>query len=405
MQQRHKYSCAARANRMSECDCASVDIELRRIYSQFTRNSDGLDRERFVQFNKINVSKIPARSFQSLLNRSHRSHHNEFWFDPACGLRDNAGHMFAAELARRFRGRNYKRCGSVVHSGRISGRNRSVLLESRLQSRQRFNRSVLAGSLVGFDDQRRALLLRDLDRDDFAIEATLFNRSQRLAMRVYRVLILFLSADVIPVLDYLPGAAHMPVVERAPQAVLDHGIDQLAVAEPVALARSLLQVRRVGHRLHSTRDRDVNLADSYGIGRQHHSFQPGAANLVDCKRGHTVRSARSQRHLPGRILPVARLNDVAHYDFIDNGSIDAGPLDCSPSGDHSQINRAEIPERPKKLSHRRPCAGKYEYVCHMIPFTRVCLFPAVISNYHTSFARGESNPGLVQSVAPTRLPR
>ena len=60
--------------------------------------------------------------------------------------------------------------------------------------------------------------------------------------------------------DRLGRVAHVMLLERAPEAVVDDGIVKLARAEPQALARALEQVRRAAHALHAAGDDQVGVA-------------------------------------------------------------------------------------------------------------------------------------------------
>ena len=95
-------------------------------------------------------------------------------------------------------------------------------------------------------------------------------------------------ADVVVLGDDLAGVAHVALLERAPQAVVDHRVDELAVAHAQAFAHARQQVRAVAHRLHAAGDRDVDVAGANALGGQHHGLEPRAAHLVDGQRGDVI---------------------------------------------------------------------------------------------------------------------
>ena len=112
-------------------------------------------------------------------------------------------------------------------------------LNAGFSARSTSMRGVLARRFVhGEQLRRRALLLRrQLDRHDLVLEAALLDRSDRLAMRVDGVLVLLFARDAVLLGDVLAGVAHVVVVVDVPQAVVHHGVDDLAVAQAIALAR------------------------------------------------------------------------------------------------------------------------------------------------------------------------
>ena len=92
--------------------------------------------------------------------------------------------------------------------------------------------------------------------------------------------------------DDLAGVAHVALLERAPQAVVDHRVDDLAVAHAQSLAHARQQVRAVAHRLHAAGDGDVDVAGADALVGEHHRLQARAADLVDRERGDADRAAR-----------------------------------------------------------------------------------------------------------------
>ena len=71
------------------------------------------------------------------------------------------------------------------------------------------------------------------------IESACLHCGNRLAVRVQCVFVLLFPRYVVAFSDDLTSAAHVPVIECTPQAVCDHRVDQLSIAQPIALARSL----------------------------------------------------------------------------------------------------------------------------------------------------------------------
>jgi len=100
--------------------------------------------------------------------------------------------------------------------------------------------------------------------------------------------ILGLARDVAFACAQFRRVAHVEIVVHIPEAVLDHGIGQLAVPQPVTGARLVQQIRRIAHALHAPGHHDIGIADHDRLRRQHHRLQAGAAHLVDGHAGDVI---------------------------------------------------------------------------------------------------------------------
>ncbi len=117
--------------------------------------------------------------------------------------------------------------------------------------------------------------------------------------------------------NVLGRLAHVPVLEGAPQAVVDHGIDGLLVAVFPAAADIEQKEGCPAHAFHATRDDDFRIAGTDSLGGQHDRLEPGAAHLVDREGGNGIRQICLEGRLAGRVLPHSRLNHVAENDLLD----------------------------------------------------------------------------------------
>ena len=167
-------------------------------------------------------------------------------------------------------------CGSaVVHSGRIARGDGSIFLERRLQRAQDFDRRILARPLVFVENRRRSafLLCRDLYRHDLRLEPALFDRGDRLAVRVHRKLILLFARDAILFRNVLARDSHVVVVVDIPKPVVHHRVDHLRVSQTVSLARLWQKIRSVGHRFHSARHDDRTVSCLHRLRCERDGFQ------------------------------------------------------------------------------------------------------------------------------------
>ena len=165
-------------------------------------------------------------------------------------------------------------------------------VEGGLEAAEGLERRVAPGSFVDGHDRLAALGVADGDRGDLGVEAAGVDGGDRLLVARERERVLVLAADVVLDRDALGVGAHVAVLDRAPQAVVDGRVDQLAVAEAVAEPGTREQVRRLVHRLHAAGDDDLGVAGADLRGGEHDRLQAGAADPVDRRGARPVRQAR-----------------------------------------------------------------------------------------------------------------
>ena len=148
---------------------------------ELAEDGDRLHRERLVQLEQVDVGELPADLLGDAAHGFDRRHQHELRREAARRLADDARERRQAERLRAFGRHDDERGRAVVDAGRVARGHRAVLLERRLERRQRFGGRVGADRLVAIDDDRRALLLRDRDRQDFVRERALGGRLRGLA--------------------------------------------------------------------------------------------------------------------------------------------------------------------------------------------------------------------------------
>ena len=198
-------------------------------------------------------------------------------------------------------------------------------LNAGLSCGERLRGRVGPDGFVAIDDDRVALALRNRDRQDLVLEPAGLGRPRRLLVTARGVLVLRGAIDVVVLGHDLAGVPHVALLERAPQPVVDHRVDDLAVAHAQPVAHPRQQVRAVAHRLHAAGDRHVDVAHRDRLVGEHHRLQSRPADFVDGERGDVIGQAAAQRRLARRILSEAGRDDVAHDAFVDDRGVDAGP--------------------------------------------------------------------------------
>ncbi len=143
--------------------------------------------------------------------------------------------------------------------------------------------------------------------------------------------------------DVLRGDAHVDPVERVGQH--HHGaVGELAVAEPVAVARAEVVERHPGHRLVAAGEGEVEVVPAHLHRRGPDRLQAGAAEPVDRVRRHVGRQAGGDRDPAGVVGVRPDLADAPHDHFLDLLGVDAGALQRRASGGRAELVAGHVLE-------------------------------------------------------------
>ena len=178
-------------------------------------------------------------------------------------------------------------------------------------------RVALRRTLVELHEERVALLLRDAHRLDLGVEEALLLRGERAAEALLRELVLRLARELVLRGAQVAAVAHVDVAVRIPEAVVDHPVDERAVAH--AVARSA-PGRGSRGRSTSTPCRPattIGVAERDRLGAEDDGLQARAAHLADGGGRDGVGDAGVDRRLPGGRLADAGREHVAHEHLPD----------------------------------------------------------------------------------------
>src|SRR5688572_8643806 len=159
--------------------------------------------------------------------------------------------------------------------------------------------------------------------------------------------------------DDLAGVSHVPVLERAPEAVMDQKVNGRLIPQAITVACTWHRIGNVRHRFHSAGDNEIGVAEPYRLGRQRYGTQPGTADHVHGKCGYFRRKTRLHRRLARRSLTDTGLNYTSHDHFVDFRGIDSRSLDRFLDRDRSKLRRRKALQRALKLPRRRPRRTDY----------------------------------------------
>ena len=154
-------------------------------------------------------------------------------------------------------------------------------------------------------NDRLALARLDDDGDDLVLELAGLLGGLGLVLRGDGEAVLLLARDLPLARHVLGRVAHVVAVEGIPQAVLDHGVDELHVAHLGAVAQ-VRAVRRLAHALLAAGDDDAGGAERDLLGAERDRAQARAAQLVHAPGRRVDRDAGADRGLPRRVLARRR---------------------------------------------------------------------------------------------------
>src|SRR5437667_301274 len=140
----------------------------------------------------------------------------------------------------------------------------------------------------------------------------------------------FTRWDPHPLPSDSPAALHGEAVVDVPEAVGNHRVEDLRVAEVEALARPRQEIRRPGHVLRAARDDDrigVILDRAHALD---HRLHPAAADHVHGRPAHALRNPREDDDLTRTILVEPRLDHGAEEQLADVLGLDVRPADGLP---------------------------------------------------------------------------
>ena len=229
---------ARHADRVAERDGAAVHVDDVVADAEVAHRRDADRGERLVELEQVDVARGHVVRLERALDRTRRLREQRRVRAGDHSVTDQLGERRDAELLGLRAARHDHRRGAVGYLRRVARGDRAVLGERGTQAGEGFGRRAGPDAFVGVDDHRIALALGDRHRRDLVGEAAFLLGRGRAFVRLGRELVLCFARDATDLADVVLGArAHVHRVERAPQAVVDHRVDDLVVAHAVAGAR------------------------------------------------------------------------------------------------------------------------------------------------------------------------
>ena len=342
---------------MADRDRAAVDVDLGHVPAHFLVHRAGLCGEGLVDLEQVQVGRAPACAGQRLARGRHRAHAHDRGVETGAGIGRNARQRFEAQRSGLGRTHHHHAGGTVVQARGIARRHRAGLVEGWPQAGQRFGVGLLVDELIGGEQDRIALALRDADRDDLVLEAAGVLCGTGFLLAAQRQRILLLAGDAVLLGHVLGGDAHVVLVVDVPQAVDDHRVNELPVAHALAVAGVRQHVGRQAHVLLAAGDDDVAVTVADGLSGQHHRLQARAADLVDRESRHSLRQAALDHRLARGVLARAGSQHLTQDHFADLLASQTAALEQGFDDGGAQLRCRRAGESAAEFTHRGACGG------------------------------------------------
>ena len=231
-------------------------------------------------------------------------------------------------------------------------------LGDRLQLGQRLERRLGARALVALDGAV-ALLGGHRHGGDLLREPALVGGLHGELMAAQREAIQIGAGHLELLGDLRRLRGHHLAREGVREAVVGHRVNRVDVAHAEAEARLGQQIGRPRHRLHATRDGELEVACAHSLVDHADGPQARGTDLVDRLGGDLLGNPRLDLGLPGGDLALTRLQHLAHHHVLDLVGLDLGALerglDCPPA----ELGRVDARQASAELAKR--CADCTEY--------------------------------------------
>ena len=130
-------------------------------------------------------------------------------------------------------------------------------------------------------------------------------------------LVLLLAADAISGGNVFRRHAHMVIIEDLMETIVDHQVDQLAIAHPLPPSRAWQCVGNTAHGFHTSGEDHIGIATTDGLGGKGNRLDTRGAELVDGGGAGLLGDPCPDHCLASTVLSQAGSKDIAHDDLID----------------------------------------------------------------------------------------
>src|SRR5712671_8002930 len=116
---------------MPESNRPTIDIRTFAIETEFLLNREVLNRERFVDFNQVDIRELQTGFGECLPSCGHRSNSHDLRLNSGISPADDAAHGFDVLCLDEILAGDNQRGGAIDYAGRIAGGDESIFAECR----------------------------------------------------------------------------------------------------------------------------------------------------------------------------------------------------------------------------------------------------------------------------------
>ena len=334
---------------MAERDRAAIDVDLGCIPAKLDAHAERLRGERLVGFDQIHVVDRISGLFKNLAGRESGTDTHDGRIDAGGSARDKLRHRFHAQLLRFLCAHNDDRGGAVVDAGSVCGGHSTVLLKGGFELGQALGDNAGARELVRVE-HNCVLFNLDRNRNDFIFKLAGLLSGFALLLAAGGKLVLHLAGDAVFLGNVFSSDAHVIVVERVGQRVVNHRVNKCAVAHTVAVTALRKRIRCAGHILHTTRDDDVGFTAGNQRRREVNALQTGTAEVVEGRGRNLDRDARMDCGLTRDVLSLGGLQNAAHKDLVDLLGLDTRAVERLLDDNCTELLDRDVGERAAELA-------------------------------------------------------
>ncbi|CFM66585.1 Uncharacterised protein [Bordetella pertussis] len=335
---------------------AAVDIDPFGRQAQFAQGDHRHDRESLVDLEQVDRVAVPAHPLEQPRDGAHGRGRKLARWQRRGGMADDARlgsqpQALGVRLPRQHQG------GRAVGDRRgVAGSHRAVGIEDRLEAGQP-RHVAQAGRLVDSDHGGRRATARQAGYGrDFLGEFAFGDAALRPQDALVRIRVLLFAGEAVFARGQVGVMPHQPAFVGILQAVAVHVVEQLAVPEPISLARLGDQMRRIAHRLHAAGQHHIGRSGAQHVMRQHGGLHARAAHLAQGGGLHVGRQPCAEHGLAGRRLPQPGEQAASHQRLLRRVGLQARLPHRGGQRMGAQLRRAVV--RQRALERADGCAPR-----------------------------------------------
>src|ERR1051326_127751 len=281
--QRCHQSSAAGAERMTESNSTTVDVDLSEISFCFALPGQHHAGKSFIDFDAVHVFKLKAGAVHDFARCGNRSAQHEDWIFRGESKLDEARHGTVAQFFRDAAFHDQHGCGAVSNLRRVCGGYNAISLEDGLERGHFFQCGIGADGFIAAD-VHYALLSFNRQRQNLTAEPAFLRGTRGATMAFQAVLVEAFARELITLSQHFRADA----LAEVDAAVALHHRRTNRLAGTVSGGSAHGNTR---HAFNAAADGDVIAAGDHALRGKMNGLLGGAALAIDGGAGNGLRKA------------------------------------------------------------------------------------------------------------------